>query len=78
MHDRFRRPQGGGWTSTADAWVNHDPFPVLTSVMELKTLQLMLLTTLRQQTSLVRMVDLDKFGTCVGFVTRLVLSSRGR
>lgn len=55
-----------------------DLFPVLTRVMELKTLQVMLLTALRQQASLVRMVDLDKFGTCVGFVTRLVLSARGR
>jgi hypothetical protein len=62
----------------ANAWIHDDPFPVLTRVMELKTLQVMLLTTLRQQTSLIRMVDLDKFGTCVAFVTRLVLSSRGR
>ena len=57
--------------------VDDDPFYVMTRVMQLKFLQVMLITALRQQASLVAMVDVDKFGTSVAFVTRLVLSSRG-
>jgi hypothetical protein len=64
-----------GWVDFA---VDDEPFYVMTRIMELKFLQVMLITALRQQTSLVAMVDVDKFGTSVAFVTRLVLSSRGR
>ncbi len=55
--------------------VDDDPFYVMTRIMELKFLQVMLITAVRQQASLVAMVDVDRFGTSVAFVTRLVLSS---
>ncbi len=58
--------------------VDDDPFYLMTRIMELKFLQVMLITALRQQTSLVAVVDVDKFGSSVAFVTRLVLSSRAR
>jgi len=61
-----------------DSPVADDPFDMMTRIMQLKFLQVMLITSLRQQASVVAMVDVDKFGTSVAFVTRLVLSSRGR
>ncbi len=57
--------------------VDDDPFYLMTRIMQLKFLQVVLITALRQQASVVAMVDVDKFGTSVAFVTRLVLSSRG-
>jgi len=61
-----------------DPAVNDDPFHLMTRIMQLKFLQVMLITALRQQASLVAMVDVDKFGTSVALVTRLVLSSHAR
>jgi len=58
--------------------VEEDIFGVMTRIMQLKFLQVMLITSLRRQASVVAMVDVDKFGTSVAFVTRLVLSASGR
>ena len=67
----------------SDAWrldltVEKDRFSLMTRIMQLKFLQVTLVASLRQQTSLVSMLDVGKFGTSVALVTHLVLSARGR
>ncbi len=54
-----------------------DPFRVMAAIMQLKFLQVMLIASLRQQTSVVGMIDVETFSTSVTYVTNLVLTSRG-
>jgi hypothetical protein len=54
-----------------------DPFRVMAVIMQLKFLQVMLIASLRQQTSVASMIDIEKFSTSVAYVTDLVLTSRG-
>lgn len=61
-----------------DLSAENDHFSLMSRIMQLKFLQVTLIASLRQQTSLVSMVDVEKFGTSVAFATHLVLSSRGR
>jgi hypothetical protein len=49
----------------------------MATIMQLKFLQVMLITSLRQQVSVTSMIDIEKFSTSVTYVTDLVLTSRG-
>lgn len=57
--------------------VEKDRFSLMTRIMQLKFLQVTLVASLRQQTSLILMLDVGKFSTSVALVTHLVLSARG-
>ena len=54
-----------------------DPFLFMGRIMQVKFLQVMLIASLRQQASIVSMIDINNFDTSVALVTHLVLSSRG-
>jgi len=59
-----------------DSLADADPLRVMATIMQLKFLQVMLITSLRQQISLTSMVDIEKFSSSVAYVTELVLKSR--
>ena len=63
-----------GWPESSG---DFDPLGAMMRIMQLKFLQVTLVASLRQQTSLVTMIHVERFETSVGLVTHLVLSSRG-
>jgi hypothetical protein len=54
-----------------------EPLRVMAMIMQLKFLQVMLITSLRQQASITSMIDIETFSANVARVTDLVLTSRG-
>ena len=53
-----------------------DPFHVMAALTQLKFLQVMLMASLRQQISVVGIIDVETFSASVAYVTKLVLTSR--
>jgi uncharacterized protein YhaN len=53
-----------------------DPFRVMAAITQLKFLQVTLIASVRQQVSVVKMIDVETFSGSVACVTKLVLSAR--